>query len=48
MAKEEMNEEEWKAQNIKPEIPLDVQQSIPGYGGEHVEAVEEAPEPDKQ
>jgi hypothetical protein len=28
MAKKKMSEEEWKAANIKPEVPLDVQQSI--------------------
>jgi hypothetical protein len=28
MAKKKMSEEEWKAANVKPEIPLDVVQSI--------------------
>lgn len=43
MAKKKMSEEEWKAANIKPEIPLDVVQSIkpPEEAEESPEASEE-------
>ena len=45
MAKKKMSEEEWKAANVKPEIPLDVQQSILGAEPEKSAEVEKEKEP---
>jgi hypothetical protein len=47
MAKKKISEEEWKAANVKPEIPLDVQQSIkpPTEPEPEPEKAEEEPEP---
>ena len=45
MAKKKMSEEEWKAANVKPEVPLDVQQSIKPPTEPEPEKAEEKPEP---
>jgi hypothetical protein len=46
--KSEMSEEEWKAANVKPEIPLDVQQSILGVRPESAEVGEKEEAAEKE
>lgn len=46
--KKKMSEKQWKAANLKPKIPLDVQQSIMGITPETEEKAKKKEEPTEE